>query len=131
MSNTETLCSRCSWRDTENSTFAPVPYGRSVLDITFGYGARVEPCQYSVSESGLVVCRAVRGIPGGTYAQQLGIEPLIGAELFLRPGKVVQRHKVSYAADGCHPSADPEGSASCQPSASNSLRQPIECVLLP
>ena len=32
---------RCVWRDTENSTFAPIPYGRSVLEITFGYGARV------------------------------------------------------------------------------------------
>ena len=28
---------RCVWRDSENSTFAPIPYGRSVLEITFGY----------------------------------------------------------------------------------------------
>ena len=46
-----------------------------------------------MAESGLIVCRAIKGIPGGTYAQQLDIEPLISAELFLRPGKILQRHK--------------------------------------
>jgi hypothetical protein len=60
----------------------------------------VKPCVTSVAESGLLVCNAEMGIPGGTFAQEQGIEPKIGAELFLRPGLIVQRHKVSYPADG-------------------------------
>jgi len=62
------------------------------------------------------------GIPGGTFAEEQGIEPKIAAELFLRPGLIVQRHTVSYPADGCHPSADKfwgEFAKPCEPRESN------------
>ena len=34
--------SRCTWRDSNNATFAPFPYATSVLEVTLGFGARVK-----------------------------------------------------------------------------------------
>ena len=111
--------SRCRWLDTANDTFAPFPFGRSTLQVTFGFGARIKPCVDRVSETGRFVCNPVRGIPGGDYHTQVGIEPLIWASLFLRPGVIVQRHKLSYPADGCHPAAEEFGGVPCKPVDSN------------